>query len=661
MCGIVGIIGPDRTAQVTTCDIDRMCQTIVHRGPDDQGAYVNGSSGLGMRRLSIIDLTTGNQPICNEDRTVWVVFNGEIYNYRQLRNELESAGHRFYTNSDTEVIPHLYEEFGTEFVHKLRGMFAIALYDEREHRLLLVRDRLGKKPLFYALHKDRLLFASEMRAILAVAPELAKVDHKTLMYFFYFGYIPDPHSVYSTIHKLPPGHILVYQDGKVRVSQYWDVPQFTEDESKSESEWLEELEHELAEAVRMRLISDVPLGALLSGGVDSSIVVAYMARATSAPVKTFSVAFDKQDFDERHHARMVAQRFGTEHYELTMQPDFWGTLNKLTELLEEPFGDASLLPTYYICQLVRQHVKVALSGDGGDELFAGYDRYAINFQREIFRFIPDWAGRFYRGALFPRLPRHLRGRRFLYNVSLSFRERYLDSVSRLPAHDRERGIFSREFLSLVEDAESPREIFETYYNHAPSTHPLGKLQYLDMKTNLAADILTKVDRMSMAASLETRAPLLDHVFVELTARVPARWKLNGRQGKYLLKKLAERAGVPAEVIYRPKRGFGVPLVHWFRNELKSGLHDILTSPRALQRGYFNPASVRHLLDEHARGERDRSGELWLLLIFELWHRNFLEPVRSGTLFAHPWSDSGSLPRGRDTEQPYRPAVCSFAQ
>jgi asparagine synthase (glutamine-hydrolysing) len=657
MCGIVGIIGTDGKSQVMTCDIDRMCQTIVHRGPDDQGIHVNGPAGLGMRRLSIIDLATGQQPICNEDRTVWVVFNGEIYNYRQLRTELQSAGHQLYSKGDTEVIPHLYEELGTEFVHKLRGMFAIALYDERQKRLLLVRDRLGKKPLFYAVHKDRLLFASEMRAILAVAPELAKVDHKRLVHFFYFGYIPDPLTAYGTIQKLPPGHMLVYESGNVRVHRYWDVPQFAEDESKSEGDWLEQLEQELTASVRMRLISDVPLGALLSGGVDSSTVVALMARASAAPVKTFSVAFDKQDFDERHHARLVAQRFETEHHELTMQSDFWATLNALTELLEEPFGDASLLPTYYICQLVRQHVKVALSGDGGDELFAGYDRYAINFQREIFRFIPRWAGQFYRGTLFPLLPHGMRGRKFLYNVSLPFRDRYLDSISHLPASDRDRSIFSREFLSLMEDAQSPREIFETYYDQAPSAHPLGKLQYLDMKTNLAADILTKVDRMSMAASLETRAPLLDHVFVELASRIPARWKLNGREGKYLLKKLALRIGVPLEVIYRPKQGFGVPLVHWFRGELKSKLRDILTDPRTLQRGYFNPVSVCRLLDEHTRGERDWSLALWLLLTFELWHRNFLERARSGTLPTRPWSDSGCPPRALNTDQSYGPVPC----
>jgi asparagine synthase (glutamine-hydrolysing) len=643
MCGIVGIIGADRTSQVMACDIDRMCQTIVHRGPDDQGIHVNGPVGLGMRRLSIIDLATGQQPICNEDRTVWVVFNGEIYNYRNLREELRLAGHQLYSRSDTEVIPHLYEELGTEFVHKLRGMFAIALYDGRQHRLVLARDRLGKKPLFYAVHKDRILFASEMRAILAVAPELAKVDHKRLIHFFYFGYIPDPLTAYSTIQKLPPGHILVYERGDVRVSRYWDVPRFTEDESKSEGEWLEQLEHELAEAVRMRLISDVPLGALLSGGVDSSTVVALMARASPTPVQTFSVAFDKQDFDERHHALLVARRFGAAHHELTMKADFWKSLNTLTELLEEPFGDASLLPTYYICKLVRQNVKVALSGDGGDELFAGYDRYAINFQREIFRFIPQWAGKFYRSTLFPSLPHGMKGRKFLYNVSLPFRDRYIDSISPLSAADRERSIFSHEFLSLMEDAQSPREIFETYYDQAPSAHPLGKLQYLDMKTNLAADILTKVDRMSMAASLETRAPLLDHVFVELATRIPARWKLKGREGKYLLKKLAERVGVPSEVIYRPKQGFGVPLVHWFRGELRLGLRDILTDPRTLQRGYFNPASVYRLMDEHTRGERDRSLALWLLLTFELWHRNFLELARGGTLRARPWSDSGYPP------------------
>jgi asparagine synthase (glutamine-hydrolysing) len=496
-----------------------------------------------------------------------------------------------------------------------------------------------------------------MRAILAVAPELAKVDHQSLMYFFYFGYIPDPLTAYSTIQKLPPGHMLVYERGNVRVVQYWDVPQFAEDESKSEGEWLEQLEHELMESVRMRLISDVPLGALLSGGVDSSTVVALMARASPVPVKTFSVAFDKQDFDERHHARLVAQRFGTEHHELTMQSDFWTTLNTLTELLEEPFGDASLLPTYYICQLVRQHVKVALSGDGGDELFAGYDRYAINFQRESFRFIPNWAGKFYRGALFPWLPKGMRGRKFLYNISLPFRDRYLDSISHLSAADRDRSIFSCEFLSLMEEAQSPREIFGKYYDQAPSAHSLGKLQYLDMKTNLAADILTKVDRMSMAASLETRAPLLDHVFVELASRIPARWKLNGREGKYLLKKLAERIGVPWEVIYRPKQGFGVPLVHWFRKELRSGLREILTDPRTLQRGYFNRASVCRLLEEHTRGDRDWSLALWLLLTFELWHRNFLELARSGTLPTRPWADSGCPPRGRGMDQPYRAAAC----
>jgi asparagine synthase (glutamine-hydrolysing) len=657
MCGIVGIICNDRKSQVPSSDIERMCQTIVHRGPDDQGTYLNGPAGLGMRRLSIIDLATGQQPICNEDRTVWVVFNGEIYNYRLLRAELRSTGHHLHSNGDTEVIPHLYDELGTEFVHKLRGMFAIALYDERQHRLLLVRDRLGKKPLFYAVHKGRLLFASEMRAILAVAPELAQVDHKRLVHFFYFGYIPDPLTAYCTIQKLPPGHLLVYENGKVSISRYWNVPQFSEDESKSEGDWLEQLEHELTESVRMRLISDVPLGALLSGGVDSSTVVSLMARANPAPVKTFSVAFDKQDFDERHHARLVAQRFGAEHHELTMQPDIWRTLNTLTELLEEPFGDASILPTYYICQVVQQHVKVALSGDGGDELFAGYDRYAINFQREIFRFIPHWVGQFYRGTLFPWLPQGMRGRKFLYNVSLPFRDRYLDSISLLSAMDRERSIFSREFLCLMEETESPREIFETYYDQAPSAHPLGKLQYLDMKTNLTADILTKVDRMSMAASLEIRAPLLDHVFVELATRIPARWKLNGRSGKYLLKKLAERIGVPWEVIHRPKQGFGVPLVHWFRNELRSGLRDILTDPRTLQRGYFNPASVCHLLDEHTRGERDWSLALWLLLTFELWHRNFLEPARSGTLFTRVWSDSARPPRERGMDQSDRPEAC----
>jgi asparagine synthase (glutamine-hydrolysing) len=614
-----------------------MCQTIVHRGPDDQGMFVRRGIGLGVRRLSIIDLVSGNQPVHNEDETIWVVFNGEIYNYRELRAELERFGHRFYTQSDTEVIPHLYEQFGTEYVHKLRGMFAIALYDQRQNRLMLARDRLGKKPLVYARHRDRLLFASEMRALLAVEPELAEVDNSALLQHLEVGYIYDPHTAFKKIRKLPPGHILDCRQGQIRVSQFWDVPQFTEDNSKSEQEWLVQLEEEIAAAVRMRLVADVPVGALLSGGVDSSVVVALMARASSKPVKTFSAVFENQEFDEGPHARKVAKRFGTEHYELTMQPAVPETLDRLTRLLEEPFGDSSMVPTYLIARLVREHVKVALSGDGGDELFAGYDHYDSYFRQSRYRIVPAWLGKMFRRWIFPLLPYQTRGRRFLYNVSLPFPEGYIDYISVLPT-SREGSLFTDDFMAATAEQESPQSVYLRIYHQAPAEYPLAKLQYLDMKTYLAADILPKVDRMSMAASLETRAPLLDHVVMEQANRVPARLKLNGHEGKYLLKKLAARLGVPADVIYRPKRGFAIPLVHWFRNELNEQLVDLLTDPRTLQRGYFKRSGVERVLDDHMRRGRDRSRELWVLLIFELWHRNFLEPLRKGSLFTSGSSD-----------------------
>jgi len=624
VCGIAGIVGSEADAVVEAAAIRRMCHTIVHRGPDDEGIYAKGPAGLGMRRLSIIDLAGGRQPISNEDKTVWIVFNGEIYNFAELRPELEKSGHRFHTNSDTEVIVHLYEELGADCVQKLRGMFAFAIYDERRRRLLLARDRLGKKPLYYALVNGRLLFGSEIKALLAAAPELKEIDHEGLLQFFYFGYIPDPHTAFTRIRKLPPGYLLEFQNGQIRERQYWDLPAYGTHEPRSEEECLEELEDQLAEAVRIRLISDVPLGALLSGGVDSSTVVALMARASSKPVKTFSIGFRNDDFNEARYSRAVAERFHTDHHELIVEPNFGETLETLTGVLEEPFADSSMLPTYYVCCLARQHVTVALSGDGGDELFAGYDRYLVNLRRRMFDIIPAWAGRLYRNQVYPRLPSSMRGRKFAYNISLPSRERYLDGISFLPVLDGRRDLFSADFLTTAQQYPSPLEQFRRYFDNSPAHDHLSRLQYLDIKTYLAADILTKVDRMSMATSLEVRVPILDHVFVEWVTRLPVRWKLHGRTRKYILKKLAERVGVPPEVLHRPKQGFSLPLVHWMRTELKGDLARLLLEPRTLQRGYLKPAAVREILDEHFKGRRDRSGEIWLLLLFELWHRNFLE-------------------------------------
>ena len=378
MCGIAGMIQTQPDGTVSAGAIHRMCQAIVHRGPDEEGVLVRGGVGLGMRRLSIIDLSGGQQPIFNEDKTVWIVFNGEIYNFPELRADLEKRGHRFSTHSDTEVIVHLYEDLGADCVQNLRGMFAFALYDERRSKLLVARDRFGKKPLHYALTGKRFLFGSEIKSLLAVAPELASnINHQALLEFMYFGYILDPNTAFSQIQKLPAGHLLELERGEIRIRQYWDLPEYGTRQVGSEEECLEELESRLAEAVRIRLISDVPLGALLSGGTDSSTVVGLMARASSKPVKTFSIAFDHDDFNEAHYARLVAQAFGTDHHELVVEPNILETVEKLTSSLEEPFGDSSMLPTYFVSCMARKHVTVALSGDGGDEIFAGYDRYAL--------------------------------------------------------------------------------------------------------------------------------------------------------------------------------------------------------------------------------------------------------------------------------------------
>jgi asparagine synthase (glutamine-hydrolysing) len=636
MCGIAGMVQTHPDGLVDHATIRRMCDSIVHRGPDDEGIFVKAGVGLGMRRLSIIDIAGGHQPVFNEDKTVWIVFNGEIYNFPELRSELEKRGHLFSTHSDTEVIVHLYEDLGADCVTKLRGMFAFALYDERRGKLLMARDRLGKKPLHYALVNGRLLFGSELKAILAVAPELAKVNNEALLQYMYFGYIPDPITSFLPIQKLPPGHLLEFEGGQVRVRQYWDLPEYGTHKPRSEEECLEELEWRLAEAVRIRLISDVPLGALLSGGTDSSTVVALMARASSKPVKTFSIAFSHDDFNEAHYARIVAKRFGTDHHELVMEPNILETVEMLTNSLEEPFGDSSMLPTYYVSCMARKHVTVALSGDGGDEIFAGYDRYAIHLRRQIFERIPRWAWRMYRELVYPLLPQNTRGRKFSYNVSLPWRERYVDGISFVPSIERDMPLLSDQFLEVLRMGCNPENVMYRCFDQAAAKDPISQMLYVDTKTYMVADILTKVDRMSMATSLEVRVPILDHLFVEWATGLPAEWKLRGGQQKYILRKLAERVGVPREALYRPKQGFAVPLVHWIRSELKDLIMTVLLEPRTLQRGYFNPEGVRRLLDEHFQGRRDHSDGIWRLLVFELWHRNFLERIRTPNWGAEPY-------------------------
>ena len=626
MCGIAGIIGARDDSRIDSAIIHRMCQTIVHRGPDDEGAFVKDGTGLGMRRLSIIDLAGGHQPVFNEDRTAWVVFNGEIYNFRELRRELEAQGHRFHTHTDTEVIVHLYEELGADCVRKLRGMFAFALFDERRRRLLLARDRLGKKPLHYALAGERLLFGSEIKAILAAAPELSAVDSQALLQYFYFGYIPDPATAFLSIRKLPPGYLLEFEGGEVRIRQYWDLPQYGTYSPASEEECLDVLEEKLVEAVRMRLIADVPLGALLSGGTDSSTIVALMARASPTPVKTFTIGFQQADFNEAPYARRVAERFGTEHHELILEPNVVETVETLARSLEEPFGDSSMLPTYYVCSLARRYVTVVLSGDGGDEAFGGYDRYRIHLQnRSRFR-TPEWAGQWYREQVYPRLPYGLPGRNVAYSISLPWPDRYMEAVSLVP-YQRNFGVLSHDFVSALQGDADPLNIFRRYLSDAPASDPLGHILYLDTKTYLPGDILTKVDRMSMAVSLEARVPMLDHVFLEWVTSLTPEWKMGKRGQKYILTRLAERLGVPLDVLHRPKKGFALPLVHWMRHQLKDLVLTTLLEPATIQRGYFNEHGIRHLLREFFSGRTDDYLPIWRLMMFELWQRHFLQQLK----------------------------------
>jgi asparagine synthase (glutamine-hydrolysing) len=635
MCGIAGVVSTTRESNITEALVHHMCNQIVYRGPDDEGLYVADGAGLGMRRLSIIDLSGGHQPVFNEDRSSWIVFNGEIYNFPELRPELESRGHHFRSHTDTEVIIHLYEEMGADCVMKLRGMFALAIYDKTKRKLTLARDRLGKKPLHYALHQGNLYFASEIKSILAVAPELAEVNSQGLLEYLYYGYVPDPITAYCGIHKLPPGHLLEFEDGKIRIRQYWDLPEYNTHAPKNEEECLEELEQRLFEATKIRLISDVPLGAFLSGGIDSSTVVALMSRASSGPVKTFSIGFKKDDFNESNYARIVANKFSTDHHEMILEPDVVQTVAHLTSSLEEPFGDSSMLPTYYVSQMAREHVTVALSGDGGDEMFGGYDRYRIHDERRIYERIPGWARKFYRDEVLPRLPNRMRGRRFSYNVSLPWQERYIDHLAFLPSFERDTPLLSEDFREILNRSEDPANVLRRYFAQAPAKDPVDQLLYVDTKTYMVADILTKVDRMSMLNSLEVRVPMLDHVFVEWVAGLAPEWKLRGNQQKYILRKLAERVGVPREVIYRQKRGFSLPLVHWMRNELKDMLM-ILLEPRTLERGYFDAAGIRKLMDDHLVHGKTMTGRIWRLLMFELWHRNFLEKyIKPAGLFSLP--------------------------
>ena len=622
MCGIVGIHSL-RDRPVDAEEIAAMADSIVHRGPDDSGYYIAPGLGLGMRRLSIIDLLTGEQPIHNEDKTVWVVLNGEIYNFREKRRELEGRGHHFYTAADTEVIVHLYEEYGADFVQHLRGMFALALWDSRNRSLLLARDRLGIKPLYYGVFGDRLVFGSEVKTLLTLPEVQRNLDWAAVQHLFTFLSTSATRSIVEGVRKLEPGHLLTVRDGgRPQITRYWEL-EFSIDEERSEDDVVEELLAALEESVDLHMVSDVPLGAFLSGGVDSSSVVAMMAGLSDRPVKTFSIGFGEADFNELEHARAVAVHLGTEHREMVLEPDVLDVLDDLAWYLDEPFGDSSAIPTYMVSKLAAEEVTVVLSGDGGDEIFAGYDKYVVEGGERRW----DSLLHLVRPAL--RLGSRLipfgqRGHNKLRHFSLSGADRYLDACSFFPLQEQAK-LFSGDVRARM-----PRQGAWDRQRRAlskPTPDWLTALQYNDFHNYLPLDILTKVDRMSMAHSIETRVPLLDHVFVEASARIPSRLKLRDGSTKYIFKE-AIRRKLPPGITDRPKQGFAIPLGHWFRGQLGDYVRDLLLSPRARQRGYFETSYVEKIIDEHGRG-RPLDLHMWTLISFELWCRTFLDTDLAG--------------------------------
>jgi asparagine synthase (glutamine-hydrolysing) len=594
-----------------------MCGAIVHRGPDDDGFYCGAEAGLGMRRLSIIGIDSGHQPVWNEDGSVCVVFNGEIYNFQELRKQLEERGHVFGTRTDTEVIVHLYEEHGQRCVEHLRGMFGFALWDIRQKRFLLARDRIGIKPLYYAQAGGRLLFASELKSILQLPDVERKLNWSAVAHLFTFLTTPAAESIIEGIHKLEPGHLLTAGPGRAPViERYWS-PQFAPEYGREERYFVDRVRELLAESVRLHMVSDVPLGAFLSGGIDSSAVVATAAALSSTPLKTFSIGFKEPDYNELDHARLVAAKFSTDHHELTLGPDALDQLKDLAWHLDEPFGDCSAIPTYMVSKLAAQSVKVVLSGDGGDELFGGYDKYVVEQRERRARFLPPSA-RSLLGSVSRTMPEGMRGRNFLRHHSLPGAERYLDA-STLFRHDEMLKLFQPEYSKLL----SPLEPWRSRAADLESGgHWLSNLQGLDINTYLPLDILTKVDRMSMAHSIETRVPLLDHKLVEFALTIPPEMHLRGGATKYVLKQ-AMKGILPDRIIHRPKKGFAVPLGYWFRGKLGPYVRDLLLGERGRRRGFFNLPYIESLVARHERGQ-NLDLQLWTLISFELWARSFLD-------------------------------------
>lgn len=624
MCGICGKLnlnGPSPDSSL----IERMSSVLSHRGPDDFGIYIKDEIGLGHRRLSIIDLSFGHQPMSNEDGKIWIVFNGEIYNFQELREGLIKKGHSFKTNSDTEVIIHLYEDYGIDCVKKLRGMFAFAIWDASKKRLFLARDRLGKKPLVFSRNKNSFLFASEIKSILCDKSVPREIDPIAIHHYLSYGYVPAPLTIFKGIKKLQAGSFLVLENGNEKIERYW-MPEYKPKLKISEEEAIDEILKYLKEAVKLRLISDVPLGAFLSGGIDSSAIVAMMASLMGLPVKTFSIGFEEEDFSEINFARIVSKRFQTEHYEFIVKPDALDILPKLAWFYNEPYADSSAIPTYYLSQMTRKYVTVALNGDGGDELFAGYDRYYACKLSLVYDKIP----KFIRDVIFnitKSLPEGEKRedilrkiKRFVGAVSSEPRRRYGRWMTMFKNDEKQR-LYSEEMKETTKDIDSI-DFLISLYKIAPTDDFLEATTFTDQLMYLPDDLLVKVDIASMAHSLEARSPFLDSELVNFVSLLPFDMKLRKGKSKYILKKALSNI-LPSEILTRKKMGFGVPIAKWFKCELHDYIYQILLDDRAKKRGYFNMDEIERILKEHTTGKRNYGYPLWTLLFLEVWHNVFV--------------------------------------
>ena len=605
-----------------------MCERIVHRGPNSEGLWMDETVALGMRRLSVIDLETGDQPVFSEDKSVVVMMNGELYNYREVRADLENRGHKFVTKSDTEILPHLYEEYGEDLVDHLNGMYAFSLWDTRKKKLIIARDRVGEKPLYYGVFDDKLIYASEPKAILAHPSVTAELDLDALRQYLSYDYVPAPRSIYKGISKLPAAHILTVENGEVKTRRYWNQFFAKNGHKQSLENSAAELKDLLSDSVRMRLVADVPLGILLSGGVDSSTVAAFAVQHATEQVKTFSIGFEEDSFDESKYARMVAKHLNTDHYEEKLSAATAGDLiGEIGTWLDEPMSDGSLIPTFLLAQFVRKHVTVALGGDGGDEIFAGYPTYFAHKVTKGYMTIP----RFLRSGVIEPVVRSLpvstnymsfdfKAKRFIRGASFDTVKRHHSWFGSF-ALEEQKQLLLPEILAATDSDiyRGPREML----SHCDASDGIEQMQFLDMNFYLAEDILTKVDRAAMAVSLETRAPFLDPRVAQFAAGLPLEYKLRGNKGKFILKKAVEGL-LPKEILNRPKKGFGIPVAEWLKGRLNPLMHGLLSPERLRSQGLFEPVYVERLIREHETGRASHHKQLWTLLVFQLWYDNFLQ-------------------------------------